>query len=138
MYVIADGLEITVAAAVHDERLVAPAEQVPEQFVPPVEARGVSAEEPLHARDQIGLGRFHDQMKMIVHETIGMHLPVGLGARLRQRLQEQLLILLRLEDRLAAVPPVEEVIDRTAYSTRSFLGMGLRLREIGTCVNSED
>ncbi len=56
MHVIAHRLQIAVARAVHDQRLVAPAEQVAEQLVPPVEAAGVSAQKPFHPGDQIGWG----------------------------------------------------------------------------------
>ena len=61
-----------------------------EQLVPPVEPAVVSAQKPRHARDQIGLGRLHDEMKMIRHEDTGLNLPAGLGARLAQRLDEAL------------------------------------------------
>jgi hypothetical protein len=62
-------LEITIPAAVHNQCLVTTAEQVPEKFVPPIEARRISAQQPFHPRHQIGLRRLHHQMKMIGHEA---------------------------------------------------------------------
>src|SRR4051812_40218963 len=44
MHVITDRLEVAVAAAIHDQRLVTTAEEMPEKLVPPVEARRVSAQ----------------------------------------------------------------------------------------------
>ena len=40
-----------------------------------VEANGVGAQEPAHAFDQVWLGRFFHEMKMVSHEAIGVHLP---------------------------------------------------------------
>ena len=57
-------------------------EQVAKELVPPIEARGVSAQEPFHSGHQIGLWRFDDQMEMIAHQTPGMDLPIGFDAGL--------------------------------------------------------
>ena len=65
------------------QRLVASGEKVSAFLVPYVEAFGVNPQQPLHARHQVGLRRFHDQMKMIAHQAIGVNLPAGLAARLR-------------------------------------------------------
>jgi len=46
------------------------------EFMPAVEPGGVGAQKPFHASHQIALGCFNYQMKMIGHQTIGMHLPV--------------------------------------------------------------
>jgi hypothetical protein len=52
------------------------------------------------------------QMKMIRHEDTGVNLPVRLGARLRQRLDEALAIRVVLEDRLTPVTTTHDVINR--------------------------
>ena len=65
MHIITNRLEITVPTPVHDQRLVAPAEQVPEQFVPPIAPRRVGALKRFHARDQIPLRCLNHQMKML-------------------------------------------------------------------------
>ena len=46
MYVIANAMQITIAAPIHNQRLVAPAEQMSENLVPPVESRGIGAQKP--------------------------------------------------------------------------------------------
>src|SRR5262249_10933067 len=69
MNVIADRSQITVAAAINDQRLVTSAEDMAKEFVTPIKTFGVSAQEPLHAVDEIGIGRFEHEMKMIEHET---------------------------------------------------------------------
>ena len=75
-----------------------------EQFVTPVESRRVGAQEPSHPRDQICPGRFHNQMKVIVHEAIHVNLPVGFKARLPERLEEQLPVLVIQKNRLLPIP----------------------------------
>ncbi len=48
---------------------------------------------------------------MILHEAIGVDLPIRLGASLAQSEKESLLIAVIAEDRLAAVAPVHHMID---------------------------
>jgi hypothetical protein len=59
MHATAHRLRIPFAAAVHDQRLVTSAEQVPKQLVPPVESRGVGTQKPLHPDHQVCLRRFN-------------------------------------------------------------------------------
>ena len=120
MHVIADRAQIAVAAAIHHERFVTAAEQVAEEFVPPVEARGVSAQEPLHPGNEIGARRLHDEMKVIGHEAERVHLPIRLGARLAQRLDETLPVGVVFEDRFAAIAPIHDVIDRAGILHSKF------------------
>ncbi len=98
-------------SAVH-QRLVAPGEQMAEQFVPSVEAAGVSAQQPFHPGDQVRLRRLDHQMKMIRHEDVGVNLPARLGANLAQRLDEALTIHVIHEDQLAPVAAIHAVINR--------------------------
>ena len=85
---------------------------MPEELVPTVEAAGVSAQKPFHARHQIGLGRLDDQVKVIHHHAICMHLPTRLEAGLAERFQESLAIGVILEDRFAPIPSIHDVIHR--------------------------
>ena len=98
--------------SVHDQRLVALREQVAEEFVPPVEATRVSAQQPFHPGHQIGLRRLDHPMKMIRHEDIGVNLPTRLGASLAQRLNEALAIRVIHEDQFAPVTAIHDVINR--------------------------
>src|SRR5207247_3479336 len=61
VYVIAERLEIPRARSIHNQRLVTPAEHMPEKPVPAIESAGVNPQQPLHAFHQIGLRRFPDQ-----------------------------------------------------------------------------
>ena len=89
---IAHALEIAAARSVHDQRIGAPGEQVAEELGPPVEATRVSAQQPFHPGDPIGLRRLDHPMKRIRPEDRGMNLPARLGANLAQHLDEALAI----------------------------------------------
>ena len=109
MDVIAHALEITATRSVHDQRLVAPTEQVAEELVTPVEATRVSAQQPFHPGDQIWLRRLDHPMKMIRHEDIGVNLPARLSASLAQRVDEALAIRIIHEGPFAPVTAIHDV-----------------------------
>ena len=88
MDVIANAFEVTRAAAINQKRFVAPAEKMAEEFVAAVEPGGVGAEKPLHAGHKVRARGFRHEMKMIVHQAIGMNLPAGLLASFAQCFQE--------------------------------------------------
>src|ERR1022692_1383840 len=83
------------------------------ELMSPVEARSIRAQKPLHASDQVGLGRFDHQMKVVQHQTISMNLPACFVARFAEGFQKTLPILIVLENRLSPVSPVHDVIDRS-------------------------
>ena len=112
MDVVADRGEVIVAAAVHNERLVASAEEVAEEFMTAIEASGVGAEEPAHASDEIAVGCLDDEVKMIAHQAIGVDLPVGLGTSFTEGGEEAMTIGVVGEDGLAAVAPAHQMINR--------------------------
>ena len=76
---------------------------------------------------QIGVGRFHHQMKMFCHQTIRVDLPIGLGAPFTQGLQETLSIGIVAKDWLAAVTTVHEVIDGAGMLDAQVAGHGRTL-----------
>ena len=80
------------------------------QLVAAIEPSRVSAQKPFHARNQVRLGRFDYQVKMIRHEAIGMNLPAGLAAHLAQGLDNPLAVGVVVEDRFAPVPTVHHVV----------------------------
>src|SRR6266513_4965016 len=83
VHIIADSPQICAPwPAVHQKRLVTAAKQMPPQTVPAIESLRVGAQQPLHACAQVAARRFDNQMKMIVHQTIGVNLPPGAPARL--------------------------------------------------------
>ena len=81
-----------------------------EEFVPPVEAPGVRAQEPLHAGDEIGLQRLGDEMEMISHETEGVDLPAGLGAGFAQSFEEGAPVVVIAKDGFAMIATAHEMV----------------------------
>lgn len=79
--------------------------------VPAVEPLGIGAQQPLHAGDQVGVGGFDHQVKVIAHEAKAVHLPAGLLAALLQAAQELMAVLLIAKDGFLVVAPVHDVID---------------------------
>src|SRR6266498_4541714 len=79
-------------------------------LMPPIKALRVSAQKPFHPFAQIRLRRFHYQKKMIFHQTISVHLPAGLAARLPKGKQKLLPILVFEENRFAPVPTAHHMI----------------------------
>ena len=85
---------------------------MPKEFVPAVEPTGVGAQEPLHPSHQVGVGSLDHEVKMVGHQAIGMHLPIGLDTALPQRLQAAEPIRVIFENRLPPISPVHHMIDR--------------------------
>ena len=88
----------------------------------PVEATRVSAQQPFHSGDPIGLRRLDHPIKMIRHEDIGVNLPVRLGANLAQRFDEALAIRIIHEDPFAPVIAIHDVINRASILDSHFAG----------------
>ena len=124
MHVVASRAQVAVAAALHQLRLVPPAEHMAEEFVPVVEPDGVGALQPGHAGHQIGIGRFQHQMIMIAHQAIGVNLPVRFLARFGQRLEEILPVHIVQEDVLTPVTPAHDMIHGPCIFDPSFAWHG--------------
>jgi len=73
MHVIAGRLQITIAAALDYERLVAAAKHVAEKLLAVIQADRAGAQEPAHALHQIRVGCFQYQVKMVAHQAIRMY-----------------------------------------------------------------
>jgi hypothetical protein len=112
MNVVANGAQVAGAAAIDDQGLVTAAKEVAEVFVATIEARCVRAEQPLHARDQVGAVRLDNEMKVIAHEAIGMDLPCGLGAGLAQSFEESFAILVIAENIFTPIAATHDMINR--------------------------
>jgi hypothetical protein len=82
--------------------------------VTPVKAIRVSAEQPFHPCDQIGLRRLDHHMEMIRHQDIGVNLPARLSASLAQSLNEALAIRIIHEDPFAPVTAIHDVKNRAS------------------------
>ena len=64
-------------------------------------------------------------MVVIGHQTVDMHLPIGLLASLRQRLDEILTVNVIEEDLLAAVAPAHDMIHCTRLFDAQFARHGV-------------
>src|SRR5437867_10964442 len=112
MHVIAHRSQVTVDAVIHDQGFVATAEQMAKELVATVKTGSIRAQKPFHAGHQVGLWGFEHQMKMIGHQAISMHLPIGLLAAFSERLYPPVPIRVVFENRLPPISPVHHVIDR--------------------------
>ena len=110
---------------------------MPEQLVPAVEAARVSAKQPFHPGDQIRLGRLDNQVKMILHEDVGMNLPTCLATSLGQRGDEALAIRVVVEDRLAPVAAIHDVVNRPRILDSQFAGHDRRVARTTARVNTK-
>jgi hypothetical protein len=66
--VIANALDIAIAAAIDDEGFVTPGKHMAEFPVATVKAAGAGAQQPLHASHKVGLRRLDEQMKVIRYQ----------------------------------------------------------------------
>ena len=122
MDVIADGAQVTIAAAIDDQCLVTATKKMAEEFVPAIEAHSVGAQEPFHAGDEIGARGLDDKVKVIAHEAPGMSLPACALAGFAEGLQEQLPVTVILEDVLAAVAAVHDMVNGAFVLNTEFAG----------------
>jgi hypothetical protein len=86
---------------------------VTKELVPPIEPGSVGAQEPFHAGNKVWLRCFNDEMEMIAHEAIGMHLPSGLAAGLIECCQEAFPVRKIAKDIIAMVTAAQDMIDGT-------------------------
>ena len=106
-----------------------------EELVTPVEATRVSAQQPFHPGDQVGLRRLDHHMKMIRHEDIGLNLPSRLGASLAQRVNEALAIRIIDEDQFVPVTAIHDVINRASILDSQLAGHSKRVALAALCIN---
>jgi hypothetical protein len=78
----------------------------------PIEALCVAAVQTPHAATEIRLGRFNEQMIMVIHQTVGIALPLLLENFGPQAGQEVVAIRIIEKDRLSGIAPRCEVIER--------------------------
>jgi hypothetical protein len=82
----------------------------------PVQANRVGAQQPMHPFDQIRVGGLQHQMKVVAHQTIGMHLPISLLTRLRQRFEKILPIHVIVVNVLAPIPATHHTCPAVALA----------------------
>jgi hypothetical protein len=75
---------------------------------------------------------------MVVHQRKGMNPPPGLGARLTQRPEKQFAICVPMKDRLLAVSPAHDVINRSLVFDSHLAGHAQKLRRYVDIVNNKN
>ena len=138
MHLLADGSKIPAARAINDQRLVAAAEEVAKELVPPLEASSIGAEKPFHPSHQRRLRRLDQQMKMVGHQTIRMHLPSTPDTRFPQRLHKALPVAIILEDRFASITTIHHVIDRSGILDSQFARHDRENKALSKLVNHKN
>jgi hypothetical protein len=78
-----------------------------------IEPGGVDTKESFHPGDQIAPGGLDHPMEVIIRQTERMDLPTGFPASLPHGIQETPPISILPEDRLPAVPPIHDLVDRS-------------------------
>src|SRR3989454_6446767 len=81
------------------------------QLATMVETQCVVAQQPAHTGHQVGIGRLHNQMKMVSHQAIGMHLETSLLASLGQGFEEILAVHIIVINLLATITATHQVVD---------------------------
>ena len=81
-----------------------------DQLVAMVQPNRIGALEPRHACHQVRIGRFQNQVIVIAHQAIRVHLPAGFLASLRQRLDEVLSVHVVEVDCFLPVAPAHYVV----------------------------
>ena len=82
------------------------------QFVPDIEPFGIGSQQPFHAENEICFRCLDNQMKVVVHEAVGMDLPAGFFTNLPYGSEQTPAILIISENILTLVPAIHHMIDR--------------------------
>jgi hypothetical protein len=104
MHVVTRLAQVIATPTVDQLRLVATAKKMTPFLMAPVEPLRVGPEPPFHPKSQVSLRRFHHQVKMITHQTIGMDLPSHLCAGFAQGAQKRIAIGVVEENRFRRSP----------------------------------
>ena len=91
-----------IAVLVNHDRFESPLVQMPDAAMAAVKYGGVADIKMAHELGEIGLGRGHQQMKVVGHEHVGVKLDLVIGQRSTQLLQEDRSVAVVAVDR----PPV--------------------------------
>ena len=116
-------------APIDHQRFVASGEKMTAYPMAPVEPHRITSEQPFHPGNEIYSRSFDDQMKMIAHQAIGMHLPAGLRAGLAEYLEETVSVGVVAKDWLSPVASVHEMIKGAFVFDSDLAGHDLTCRK---------
>src|SRR5436190_20747025 len=92
------------------------------ELVVAIETQGVCAQQPFHARDQIGSWCLNNQMEMVAHQAPCVSEPIGLPTGVAQSLQKQDTVSVAAEDVLAVISPIDNMINRARVMNAQLTG----------------
>ena len=76
-----------------------------------IKSQSVGPEEPLHSLNEICPRRFHNEMKMVRHQTISVHLPASLFTSPSKGAQKIDSVAIIAENRFPVISPAEYMIE---------------------------
>jgi hypothetical protein len=94
------------------------------QLMPVIEPDRISALPPSHAGHQVGFRRFQHQVRVVGHQAVRRHLPVGLLTGLGQSLDEIVPVNIVQVNAPAPVASAHHVIQRAAVLDAPLAGQG--------------
>jgi hypothetical protein len=99
------------AFLLHQDRFIPALKKMPHTLMPPVEKLGVDPVQLPHPSGKISPGGFHDQMIMILHETVGMAKPFVSAYDRGKDIQKAIPIRSIQKNRLPGVSPTGNMIN---------------------------
>lgn len=105
------------------------------QPVSSIKTHRISSEQPFHTRDKVRPRSLDDEMKMIAHQAIGMHLPASLRASLAERFQEGFSVDLVAKNCLPSIPTVQQMIKRAFVFDPDLAGHAERFTKLAVAVS---
>jgi hypothetical protein len=111
MHIIGDRTE-KVGGGVDNHRPVATPEKVTSLADAMVIPGRVGTQKPLHSADEVRLGCFQQEMKMIRKKTEGVNLPAGFCTGFAQGVQEKLIVGICVEDALVSIASAHDLVKR--------------------------
>ena len=101
-----------IALAVHDDCFEPTLQHVADPTVMAIEGLGVDPVELAHGPRQIGVGRLYNQVKVVVHQAIGVQQQMKPSNDARQHIEEPLPVLVIHEDVLPGVAARGDMVER--------------------------
>ena len=89
------------------------------ELVAAIEMQSVCAQQPFHARDQIGSWCLNNQMEMVAHQAPCVSEPIGLPTGVAQSFQKQDTSLVAAENVFAVISSIDNMINRAGVFMRS-------------------
>ena len=109
------------AVLLNENRFISSLEEMAGPLMPLIEELRINAVQLTHAQGKIAVGRFDQEMVMIVHEAVGVADPIVPFIDVLERIQKVDAILIVFEDGLLFITAGSDMIDSTGvfYAERT-------------------